>query len=89
MPASRTFERMFLAARQDAFNSDQSQWIAAGITERAVDGLWSMRSDSGAAILMHSGIPFDEIWPALLLRVLIEINQGPKGKPGAAAPLLS
>jgi hypothetical protein len=59
LPASRAFERMFFAVRQDPFDSDQPQWIAAGVTEWAVDGFWSMRSDSGAAILIHSGIPFD------------------------------
>jgi hypothetical protein len=58
LPASRAFERMFFAVREDPFDSDQPQWIAAGVTEWAVDGFWSMRSDSGAAILIHSGIPF-------------------------------
>jgi hypothetical protein len=61
LPASRAFERMFFAVRQDPFDSDQPQWIAAGVTEWAVDGFWSMRSDSGAAILIHSGIPFEWI----------------------------
>jgi hypothetical protein len=70
---------MFLTARQETFDSDQTQWIAAGVTKRTVDRFGSMRSDFGAAILMHSGIPFDRVWPALPLRVLIEINHGPKG----------
>jgi hypothetical protein len=60
---------MVLEARQDLFDSDQPQWIAAGAAERAVDGFRSMRSESGAVRLMHSGLPFDGICPLYRYRV--------------------
>jgi hypothetical protein len=87
VPASRTFEHVFFAARHHPIDSDQPHWIAAFGTEGAVDGFGSMRSDSGAMRLMHNGPLLIKVWAALPLWALIEINRDLRTNPGGRPSL--